>query len=47
MQPAMSMPRPRKRFLAQNGGNADIEVARAWQLRLRYARPEIHRLAEP
>ena len=29
MQPAASMPRPRKRFLVQNGGNADIEVARA------------------
>jgi acetylornithine/succinyldiaminopimelate/putrescine aminotransferase len=29
MQPATSMPRPRKRFLVQNGGNADIEVARA------------------
>lgn len=29
MQSAVSMPRPRKRFLVQNGGNADIEVARA------------------
>jgi acetylornithine/succinyldiaminopimelate/putrescine aminotransferase len=29
MQSAVSMPRPRKRFLVQNGGNADLEVARA------------------
>jgi acetylornithine/succinyldiaminopimelate/putrescine aminotransferase len=29
MRGAASMPRPRKRFLVQHGGNADIEVARA------------------
>jgi acetylornithine/succinyldiaminopimelate/putrescine aminotransferase len=29
MQSALSMPRTRKRFLVQNGGTADIEVARA------------------
>src|SRR4029453_11445288 len=29
MRSAVSMPRPRKRFLVQNGGNADVEVARA------------------
>ena len=29
MQSATSMPRPRRRFLVQNGGNADIEVARS------------------
>jgi len=29
MQSAVSMPRPRKRFLVQNGGTADLEVARA------------------
>jgi acetylornithine/succinyldiaminopimelate/putrescine aminotransferase len=29
MQTAPSMPRPRKRVLVQNGGNVDIEVARA------------------
>jgi acetylornithine/succinyldiaminopimelate/putrescine aminotransferase len=29
MQAAAAMPRPRKRFLVQNGGNADLEVARA------------------
>jgi acetylornithine/succinyldiaminopimelate/putrescine aminotransferase len=29
MHAAVFMPRPRKRFLVQNGGNAEIEVARA------------------
>ena len=29
MQSAVSMPRPGRRFLVQNGGHADIEVARA------------------
>jgi acetylornithine/succinyldiaminopimelate/putrescine aminotransferase len=29
MRSSLSMPGPRKRFLVQNGGNADIEVARA------------------
>ena len=29
MHAGRSMARPRKRFLVQNGGNADIEVARA------------------
>ena len=29
MQSALSMHRPRKRFLVQNGGTADLEVARA------------------